>query len=123
VTPHNVVRGRFTSAAEEDVAVLCSIGRRSSILVFRAGSSESVAELATRPDRDFLQVVGPGPRLGYSRALEVAAAMFIREQHERHGGPEPPPLDHDGIHDIFVEKGSIVWYWHGGRWLQLTGIE
>jgi hypothetical protein len=33
----------------------------------------------------------------------------------------PPPLDHDGIDDGVVEKGSSVWYWYRGRWLELTG--
>jgi hypothetical protein len=29
----------------------------------------------------------------------------------------------DGINNIFVEKGSLVWYWDGGRWLKLTGAD
>src|SRR5262245_40328169 len=36
-TPHNVVRGRFTSATRMDIAVLCSKARVSTILVFRGG--------------------------------------------------------------------------------------
>jgi hypothetical protein len=118
-THQNVISGRFTSAKQTDWAVLCSVKRRSSILVFRPGSA-AVAELAEQPDSGALQMIGGGA-IGYSRALGVADAEFIRVHHERYGGRKPPPLDHDGIDDVFVEKGSTVWYWYRARWLQLTG--
>ena len=122
-TPHNIVRGRFTSSAHKDWAVLCSRRQVSSILVFRSGSVASVLELARQPDRDRLQHVGPGGVIGYSRALGVADPKFIKEHHEWYGGPKPPPLDHDGINDMFVGKASVVWYRYAGRWLQLTGAD
>ncbi len=119
--PGNIVRGRFTSATETDWAVLCSVERVSSILVFRGGSVSSVAELARYADSTFLQVVGANGAIGYSRALGVANAKYIRE-HNRND-PNLPRLNHDGINDIFVEKGSSVWYWYGGRWLELSGAD
>lgn len=119
--PHNFIRGHFTASDQQDVVILCSKARVSSILVFRGGSAASVAELASRPDRTFLQVVAPGDVIGYSRALGVADPRYIRDHHERYGGPRPPLLDHDGIDDIFIGKVSVVWYWYGGRWLQLQG--
>jgi hypothetical protein len=85
------------------------------------GSTSSVAELATQPDANFLQVVNSGDLVGYSRALGVADPKYMREHFQRYGGPTPPPFDHDGIDDIFVGKGSVVWYWSEGRWLQLQG--
>jgi hypothetical protein len=121
--PHNVVRGRFTSASQSDIAVLCSTGRVSTVLVFRGGNTSAVAELAQRPDEIFLQVVDAGGVVGYSRALGVASPSYIREHHAAYGGPTPPPMDHDGINDIFVEKASVVWYWYRGRWLQLQGAD
>jgi hypothetical protein len=69
----------------------------------------------------FLQVVGANGAIGYSRALGVANAKYIRE-HNRND-PNLPRLNHDGINDIFVEKGSSVWYWYGGRWLELSGAD
>jgi hypothetical protein len=121
-TPHNVVRGRFTSATRTDIAVLCSVTDVSSVLVFRGGSTSDVSELATHPDEMFLQVVNPGV-VGYSRALAVAGPAYIREHHAAYGGPQPPPLDHDGINDMFIEKASVVWYWYRGEWLQLQGSD
>lgn len=111
------------SAAQYDIAVLCSQERASSILVYRGGSTAAVAELARRPDADFLQVVTSGGVIGYSRALGVADPTEIQAHYTRYGGPKPPPLDHDGIHDIFVEKASVFWYWFDGHWLQLQGAD
>ncbi len=119
--PHNVIRGRFTSIAQTDIAVLCSKARISTILVFRGGSTSAVAELANRPDQDFLQIVASGNVVGYSRALSVATPMDIQKHYAEDGGPKLPPLDHDGINDIFIEKASVVWFWYGGRWGQLQG--
>jgi hypothetical protein len=116
----NVIRGSFIQAGQVDWAILCSRRLSSTILVFRNGGSDVAAELARRPDADFLQVVEPN-RIGFSRALGVASVEYIREHHARYGGPEPPALTHAGINDGFVEKASVVWYWHLGKWLELTG--
>ena len=64
-----------------------------------------------------------GDTVGYSRAVDVATPADIEGHYARWGGPKPPPLDHDGIEDVFVEKGSRVWYWYGGHWLKLTGSD
>jgi len=120
--PANVISGRFTSRSRTDWAVLCSRDRTSSILVFRGGSTAAVVDIASEPDVNSLQGVGNGA-IGYSRALGVADAKYIRDHYDRYDGPKPPPLDHDGINDIFLEKGSAVWYWDGGRWLKLTGAD
>ncbi|MBZ5557264.1 MAG: hypothetical protein LAO77_08335 [Acidobacteriia bacterium] len=119
--PGNVVSGRFTSATAADWAALCSIKQASSILVFRGGSTSSVDVLATHPDLNYLQVVGPNQAIGYSRAIGVATAASIR-QHNRND-PKIPSPDHDGITDAFVEKGSTVWYWSSGHWLELSGTD
>lgn len=121
--PHNVVRGRFTSGAQTDIAVLCSRQRVSAILVFRGGTTDAVSELGERPDSDFLQAVTAGGVVGFSRALGSADPKYIQDHHRQYGGPTPPPLDHDGINDIFVEKASVVWYWSGRKWLQLQGAD
>lgn len=121
--PHNVIRGRFTGATQLDIAVLCSKAGISTVLVFRSGTTSSVAELAAHPDEIFLQVVDAGGVVGYSRALGVATPSHIRQHYANFGGAKPPPMDHGGLEDMFVEKGSIVWYWYRGQWLQLQGSD
>ncbi len=95
--------------------------------MYREGSIENVDRIARAPDATFLQVVDRDPRgnpiVGYSRAIEPADAKHILEHHRDFGGPTPPPLDHDGIEDNFVEKGSSILYWYRGRWLRLTGMD
>ncbi|MCE2392642.1 MAG: hypothetical protein J4G09_14385 [Proteobacteria bacterium] len=121
VEPANVVHGRFTDPGRMDLAVLCSVERVSSILVYRGSSTGDVAVLNPVPDRNYLQDVGG--HIGFSRAIHAVDPEFIRYHHAALGGPEPPPLDHDGVNDAFVGKASRVWYWHDGKWLRLQGAD
>ena len=105
-----------------DLAVLCSVERVSSILVYRGSSTGDVAVLSPVPDRNYLQGVG-GSQIGFSRAIHAADPEFIRDRHASFGGPDPPPLVHDGVNDAFIGKASIVWYWHDGEWLRLQGAD
>lgn len=120
--PHNVVRGTFRRARQADIAVLCSREGTSSILIFWGNDFTTTAEVASRADEDYIQVMASG-EIGYSREIVTAPPDFIRRQHERYGGPKPPTLSHDGINDLFVGKASVVWYLHGGKWLQLAGVD
>ena len=113
-----VIKGHFISGTQLDWAVLCSASRISTILVFRSGGTSHVDELARRDDADYLQVIDDARRIGYSRAITVATPGEIR----RHGrSAKSARLDHDGIDDAFVEKGSTILYWYRGRWLELEG--
>jgi hypothetical protein len=120
--PANVVSGAFRRTGEMDWAVLCSRNDTSRILVYWGGAPESPDSLAAESDRSELQG-GVGAGIGYSRALGVASPAYIRQHYEWYGGPTPPPLDHEGINDIFLEKASVVFYWYNGRWLRLTGAD
>jgi len=120
--PTNVISGKFTSSAMMDWAALCSRDRISVILVFRGASTTGVEELARQPDREFLQTVS-GSAIGFSRGLGVASATFIKQHHDAKSDPPLPPLDHEGIDDRFIGKGSVVRYWSSGRWLQFTGSD
>jgi hypothetical protein len=55
--------------------------------------------------------------------LCVATPRYIRDHYREYGGPKPPALDHDGINDLVIEKGSLVWYWYQNRWLELQGAD
>ena len=121
--PHNVIRGRFTSRDQMDVAVLCAVDSTMTILVFRGESADSVAELASQPHLDERTAGGTAGNFWHSRAIDSADSAYIRIHFERYGGPKPPRLDHEGINDIFVEKASVVWYWNGSRWLRLQGAD
>ena len=120
--PGNVVRGHFQRSGQLDWAVLCSVAGASTILVYLDGQPDSVAALASNADAAYRQDVGGGT-IGFSRAVGVVDAGYIRQHFKWYGGAEPPPLDHEGISDAFVEKASVVWYWYQGRWLQLTGAD
>ena len=120
--PQNVIKGEFTCKGQTDWAVLCSLNRVSTILIFRNASEQHPSELARESDIDKLQGVG-GDAIGYSRAISPVGQQFILDQYRVYGGPKPPTIDHQGINDAFVEKASGVHYFHAGKWLQLTGAD
>lgn len=119
---HNVIHGSFIQKAELDWAVLCSVNRNSSILLFRNASPTRVIELAREADFEKLQGEG-GDQVGYSRAISPVGREFIMRHYQAYGGVKPPPIDHQGIDDAFVEKASVVRYFHRGKWLELTGAD
>jgi len=120
--PHNVIKGEFTRKGQTDWAVLCSLNRVSSILIFQNASEQNPSELAREADIEKLQGVG-GDVIGYSRAISSVGRQFILDHYHAYGGPKPPKIDHQGIDDAFVGKASVVHYFDAGAWLQLTGTD
>lgn len=121
-SPHNVIRGQFARSGQFDWAVLCSRQRVSAILVFWNGSTKSVAEIARREDKDFLQVIAD-EKVGFSRGISVVGKDYILKHYLDYGGKKPPKSRHQGINDAFIEKASSVHYLYRGRWLELQGAD
>ena len=121
--PHNVISGEFARRGQTDWAVLCSRGRESSIMVFWRGSAKSVSEIAKAADNSFLQTITEGGRVGFSRMIEPVGRDYIIKIHRSYGGRRPPPIDHQGIDDAYVEKSSVVRYYYRGKWLKLHGAD
>jgi len=120
--PHNVIKGEFAKPGQADWAILCSIAGVSSILVYWNGSTANPAQIAEMKDLSLLQSSGAG-RIFYSRAIAPADRAYILRHYRAYGGTKPPPLDHQGINDAFVQKGSVVFYFDLGKWLQLIGAD
>lgn len=121
--PHNVIQGAFIRQGQNDWAVLCSNGAKSSILIFPNGVTKSVLKIAEAEDQGYLQTVDGKGAIGFSRAIKVADKQYILSHHKAYGGPKPPPITHHGIDDIFMEKASTIHYYRRGRWLQLQGAD
>jgi hypothetical protein len=120
--PHNVISGEFTGKGRTDWAVLCSLNRVSTILIFRNASEREPLEIAPQADADRLQR-GGSTAIEYSRAIEPVGREYILKHYRAYGGPEPAAIDHQGINDSFVGKASVVRYFHAGKWLELTGAD
>ena len=120
--PQQCIKGEFAKPGQTDWAVLCSVNGVSTILVFWNGSEKNPAVLASVPDNSFVQFLGRG-QWGYSRGIEAVGKDYIMRHYEAYGGPKPPPIDHQGINDVFIEKASVVWYYYQGQWLKLTGAD
>jgi len=120
--PHNVISGHFKHSGQVDWAVLCSIDRQSTLLVYWGGSSVSVLELSTTADKHWLQGIG-GDDIGFSHGISTVDAKYITDHAHWYGGELPPYLHHEGINEAFVEKASSVHYWYEGEWLELRGAD
>ena len=119
---NNVIKGEFARPGQIDWAVLCSVNGISTILVFWNASEINPAAIAPMEDRNFAQSYGRG-QFGYVRGIDAVGRDFIMRHYEAYGGPKPPPIDHQGVEDMFIEKASVVWYFYQGQWLKLTGAD
>jgi hypothetical protein len=121
-TPVNVVGGKFASPNQVDWAVLCSRNGHSEILVFWGGRSRCPALTRKSPDLNWLQTIGGG-RIGYSHSLATVDRKYILDHYEAYGGPKPPPIDHNGLDEGFLGKGSATLYCYRGKWIVLQGAD
>ena len=80
------------------------------------------AQVAPLEDRMFLQGI-TATEIGFSRGITPVGKEFIMRHYNAYGGPKPPPTDHQGIDDAFIEKASVAWYFYDGKWLKLTGAD
>ncbi len=107
---HNAVQGEFAAPGQKDWAVLCDVKGITRLLVFWKGEGARPMEVNASETSEV-------------RVIGVATQQFIRDHYRAYGGPKPPALDHQGINDVVVEKGSSVLYFHRGKWLWLTGSD
>jgi hypothetical protein len=120
--PVNVIKGSFIRAGQIDWAALCSVRRISTILIFRNSTVDHVIEIGREADVAKLQGVG-GYKIGYSREISAVGRDFIMRHYQAYEGVKPPPINHLGIDDAFVEKSSMVHYFYRGKWIELTGAD
>jgi hypothetical protein len=121
-TPRNVIRGEFFANGEAGWALLCSANNSTALLAFRNGRDTNPDTVATSQDRSYMQ--GPdGQEPAYSHQITAVGRDFIMRHYRAYGGPQPPPIDHQGIDDAFLEKASVTWYFHNGKWLRLQGAD
>jgi hypothetical protein len=121
-TPHNLISGEFAAKGQKDWAALCSRNGTSSIKVLWGGKSRCAGELNEESDINYMQS-GVGGKFVYSRLISVVRKQQILERQIAFDGKLPSALEHHGIDDIFVGKGSVTHYCHEGKWLTLQGAD
>ena len=117
--PHNVIKGSFSRPGQTDWAALCSRAHASTVLIIWGAPSTCPDEMETREDRTFL-VKGTDGKIRFARTIQTISAKKIRALYDRYGGEPPPPLNHEGISDVFNREG-VVKYCYEGKWRELTG--
>jgi len=119
---NNVIKGQFAKPGQTDWAALCSVNGVSIILVFWKGSEKNPAAIAPMEDRIYIEGFKKD-QIWYSRGIRTVAKDFILRHYNAYGGPKPPPINHQGIDDMFVGKPSVVWYYDDGQWLKVAGAD
>ena len=120
--PHNVIHGRFAKPNQNDWAVLCSKSRVTSVLIFWGGSTTSVSEILKSRDSNW-GGIKENKLYGYSRVISAVNKKYIVDHYKAYNGPKPPPIDHEGIDEGYLEKASTIHYFYRGKWLQLQGAD
>jgi hypothetical protein len=120
---NNVIKGNFKRANQTDWAVLCSRARASSIIIFWGGSANSFSKIAKVSDRVFVQTIDTEGTFGFFRIIAPANKAYILQHYRDYHGPKPPRLNHQGIEDGFLEKGSTIYYHSGRQWVALQGAD
>lgn len=120
--PRNVIHGEFFESGQKSWAALCSVNGWSTILVFRTAQDTAPAHLARREDRNYLQSLDEHS-VGYSREIQTVGREFIVSHDHGFPVPKPPRVTHHGIDDAFLEKASVTWYFHAGKWFRLPGAD
>jgi hypothetical protein len=118
----NVVRGEFFARGEIGWAVFCSVNGSTTLLAFRNDSDTKPDQVTTREDLPFAVELEDGSAV-YSFDIGAIDRDSIMNHYGAYGGPKPPPIDHQGIDVGILDKASVTWYFHQGKWLQLTGAD
>ena len=82
--------------------------------MFWNGSEHNPAEITKWPEADATVI--------YDHFINPVGRKFIMDHYRAHGGPKPPPIDHQGI-ESGGEKASVVLYYYRGKWLKLQGAD
>ena len=120
--PHNVVKGHLDDSGILDLAILCSIGQRSVILVLWDGSASDVDQVSGwSDDKGWLQTGVEG--IEFSRTLSIASSELISRYSVSYESELTVNPTHDGVDEAFLGKGSTVHYWDGQDWHKLQGAD
>ena len=114
----NVIQGEFFEHGVKAWAIVCSSGETSTILVFRHAGDQTPHELGSFADRE--SVSKKDDTFSYCREIAAVGREEILRHRESLG---VPPIDHQGIDDVFLEKFSRTFYFHEGKWLPLQGAD
>lgn len=118
--PSNVITGSFADHRQVDWAVLCSRNSKSSLIVFWGGPASCPPNPLEEEDRRFLQGIG-GDAAGYSRQIRTVGRQEILDFYFNVEGGTLPPIDHQAIEHLFVDKTSFALYCYHGVWYVLSG--
>jgi hypothetical protein len=116
---NNIIVGQFAKVGQLDLAVLCSSANKSNIIIFWGGTS-SCPPLREEAE-DQMYIYKNGQKYEYYRAILTASRNYIGSRNGKNPLVNDNLINHDGIEDAWLERGSVIHYCHNGKWLRLSG--
>lgn len=102
---HNVIRGAFLGAGNQDVAILCLVEDDMSIIVYPEGSPQNAQQIRKFPADAYRMIHAVSPFVLKKRAIRDKATERL------------PEFDHDAIEDGPVGERTETVYYHSGGWV------
>jgi hypothetical protein len=107
----NVIHGEFGKPGQTDWAVLCAKAGFVELYVLWNGRERDIALVGRWPLGD-----------PYDTAIAPVSRKYILDHYRAYGGPQPPPVDHQGI-ECSSGMASSILYFYKGKWLTLQGAD
>jgi hypothetical protein len=107
----NVIQGGFRKPGEIDWAVLCAKAGFVELYVFWDGRERDIALVGRWPLGD-----------PFETAIAPVSRKYILDHYRAYGGPQPPPIVHQGI-ECSSGMASSILYFYRGKWLTLQGAD
>ena len=101
-----VLVGQFAAQGQYDIAVICSNEKNHFIRFFWGGSIMCKNELPS-----------------FGESIQITNEENMLEHALAYGGEKPKEIIHDPIEDIFLGKGSLVYYCSNGEWKKYAGAD
>ncbi|MBL0314113.1 MAG: hypothetical protein IPP78_15735 [Holophagaceae bacterium] len=84
------------------------------------GGIKNPSFIGSAMDIEYLQGMEKG-KIVFSRKIATISKKAIIDNVTNYNAPKPPPIDHQGIDDIFSRKASSTLYFYRGKWINIQG--
>jgi hypothetical protein len=122
--PSNVVSGEFKNSGQTDWAILCSVKRKSTVLVYWGALVDQVEEIPGTKisDRKWIKGVAEN-KVGFSRLITLTNDGFLYDHHEHFPQAAISYVNSNGIVGDYSAQKSTVHYWHENQWVGMPVAE
>ena len=119
-----MVSGEFKIQGQTDWVILCSVKRKSTVLVYWNAMVSQVEEIpgTQTNDRQWIKGVAED-KVGFSRLLTLTNDGYLYDHHEHFPQAAISYVNSNGVVGDYSLQKSTVHYWHENHWVGMTIAE